>query len=74
MSHLREITALAASTPHLMTPPDVAADWYQRKAELCDAIAAHPDTDPVTAVEMSANAALASAHAATLRARYGSTQ
>lgn len=70
MSLLCEITELMQSMPHPATPPDVVADWYTRKAELLDAIAAADLTSPRQAADATECATKARAHAAELRARY----
>lgn len=71
MSLLCDITALMTARPHPATPPDVVADWYTRKAQLLDAIAAHHRTSPAQAADATECAAKARAHADRLRARFG---
>ncbi|GGS61376.1 hypothetical protein [Actinokineospora fastidiosa] len=67
MSLLREIGEVMTARPTPAAPPDVVADWFDRKADLLDAIAADTGTTPAQAAHAAQCATAARVHAHELR-------
>ncbi|GAA4421999.1 hypothetical protein ACFQV2_40380 [Actinokineospora soli] len=67
MTLLCEIGDLMAARPNPVAPPDVVADWFDRKASVLDAIAADDLTTTAQSATARECAALARARAQELR-------